>query len=256
MATPVEGHDAEGSAPTRPPVLVAGKDGSGNTKSLVIDSTGATTVVGNVADGAADSGNPVKVGAVVRTAAPSGKSNANRADMTVGPQGGLFTMLGVAGLGDGTATSACSVADFSGNSRVLGVGPYLFNGTQFDRQRGNQDNLTAIASAVYNSTQTQADQTNYNWRGITVVMDATAVVSAGSFTLEIDGKDPVSGKYYSLLTGAAVSTVSTNVYSVYPGITATANVSASAVLPRTFRIKATFNSGTSLTFSVGYMLLV
>ena len=33
----------------------------------------------------------------------------------------------------------------------------------------------------------------------------------------IQGKDAASGKYYTLLVGAAVTTISTNVYTVYPG---------------------------------------
>ena len=82
-------------------------------------------------------------------------------------------------------------------------------------------------------------------------MDATAVTAAGSFTLTIQGKDETSGKYYTLLAGAAVSTVSTNVYTVYPGAPVTANVSANSPLPRTWRVIATYNSGTDLTFSVG-----
>lgn len=87
-------------------------------------------------------------------------------------------------------------------------------------------------------------------------MDATAVTGIGSFTLTIQGKDPTSGKYYTLLAGVAVSTVTTNVYTVYPGQTAAANVSASTPLPRTWRVLATYNSGTNLTFSVGASLIL
>jgi hypothetical protein len=115
--------------------------------------------------------------------------------------------------------------------------------------------LTAIASGTYTSTQTQADQTtNYNYRGIACTLTSTAVVSAGSFTLEIDGKDSVTGTYYPLLTGTAVSTVTSQTLTVYPGITAAANASASTILPRTWRVKATYNSGTSLTYAVGCSL--
>lgn len=113
------------------------------------------------------------------------------------------------------------------------------------------EDVTLLTVTAGTATQTSADQTNYDARGIIVVLDATAVVSSGSFTLTIQGKDRASGQYYTLLAGAAVSTISTNVYTVYPGAPATANVSANSPLPHTWRVKATYNSGTSLTFTVG-----
>ena len=88
------------------------------------------------------------------------------------------------------------------------------------------------------------------------VMKITIESTDTLITLEIDGKDPVSGKYYSLLTGAAVVTNVTNVYRVYPGLTASANATANDVLPRTWRIKVTANNANSATFSVGVMLLL
>ncbi len=130
-----------------------------------------------------------------------------------------------------------------------------YNGATIDMQQGNRDNIVVLSSAARTTTQTQADQTNYNHRGIIAVLDMT-VVGTGSVTLEIDGKDPVSGKYYSLLTGAAVVTNVTNVYRVYPGLTASANATANDVLPRTWRIKVTANNANSATFSVGVMLLL
>lgn len=131
----------------------------------------------------------------------------------------------------------------------------LFNGTTVDRERGNTE-ITVLASAARTTTQTQADQTNYNHRGIMVILDMTEAAASPSVTLEIDAKDPASGAYKSLLTGAAVTTVSTNIYTVYPGAPATANVSANSPLPRTWRIKVTANNANSGTYSVGASLIV
>lgn len=118
-----------------------------------------------------------------------------------------------------------------------------------------QDLGAVLTGTAATATATSADLANTSHRGIKVVFDATAVVGVGSFTLTIQGKDLASGKYYTLLAGAAVTTVSTNVYTVFPGAPATANVSANDQLPKTFRILATYNSGTSLTFTVGVTLL-
>lgn len=141
------------------------------------------------------------------------------------------------------------------STHLLLLGPALYNGAAHDQQRGNLDNIVVLASATRTTTQTQADQTNYNHRGIIAVLDMTTV-GTGSVTLEIDGKDPVSGKYYAILTGAAVVTNSTNIYTIYPGIAASANVSANNVLPRTWRVKVTANNANSATYSIGAMLIV
>ena len=42
----------------------------------------------------------------------------------------------------------------------------------------------------------------------------------------LNALDALSGQYYTLLAGAAVTTVSTNVYKVFPGATAVANAAA------------------------------
>lgn len=122
-------------------------------------------------------------------------------------------------------------------------------------QTATQDIGAVITGTAAVATANGPDLSNGAFRGIKVVFDVTAVVGAGSFTVTIQGKDLASGKYYTLLAGAAVSAAATNVYTVYPGLPATANVSANDVLPKTFRVIATYNSGTSSTFTVGVTLL-
>lgn len=116
---------------------------------------------------------------------------------------------------------------------------------------GPSTDLILLASAAQTTTQTLADQTNSSGRGIKVVLDMTNVTASPSVTLEIDGKDVASGKYYAILTGAAVTTDSTNVYTVYPGLTAVANSVVSDTLPRTWRVKVVANNANSGTYSVG-----
>lgn len=111
-----------------------------------------------------------------------------------------------------------------------------------------------LTSASRTTTQTGADNENVFHRGIVVILDMTTV-GTGSVTLEIDGKDPVSGKYYAILTGAAVVTNSTNIYKVYPGLTAAANVAANDLLPKTWRIVVTANNANAATYSVGAILM-
>lgn len=82
-----------------------------------------------------------------------------------------------------------------------------------------------------------ADQTNMTQRGLKLVVDITAITgTAPTLTVTIQGKDSVSGKYYTLLASAALTAVGTTVLTVYPGISATANIRADDVLPRSWRV--------------------
>lgn len=117
--------------------------------------------------------------------------------------------------------------------------------------------VVVFASAAQTTTQTQPDQDNAvlgGYQGIAVVLDVT-VPGTGSVTLSIQGKDPASGKYYTLLAGAAVTTATTNLYTVHPLVANVANVSASALLPRKFRVLVTANNANAMTYSVGATLL-
>lgn len=121
----------------------------------------------------------------------------------------------------------------------------------------NNIDVSALTSLARTATTTVADQTNHNHRGIIVTLDATVNAgSAGSITLSINGKDVLSGKYYLMLAGVAVTTVGTSQYTIYPGLTTAANVTANGILPRTFQIVVTANNGNPVTYSVGYTLIV
>lgn len=163
-------------------------------------------------------------------------------------------IAGVGGAADASTNAMGLATDQAGAARPMGVAPLLWSGTAWERTRPNID-ATLLASAARTTTQTGSDITAYNARGIHVVLDMT-VVGTGSVTLTIEGKDSVSGKYYTLLAGAAVTTNSTNVYKIYPGLTAAANAAANDHLPRTFRINVTANNANSASYSVGYSLLV
>jgi hypothetical protein len=114
---------------------------------------------------------------------------------------------------------------------------------------------TAFASAARTATESSADITNSYGSGVRVVFDVTASAATPSVVLTIQGKDAVSGKYYTLLTGAAVTGASTNVYTLFPSVAAVANVAVSNLLPKTFRITMTHADADSITYSVGYTIL-
>lgn len=117
------------------------------------------------------------------------------------------------------------------------------------------DYVGLINAAAATTTQTSPDQTNVNGsRGVKVVIVTTAI-GTGSVTVTIQGKDKISGSYYTLLAGAAVVTNTTNVYTVFPGAPVTANVSANDELPETWRVTVTANNANAATYTVGASLL-
>lgn len=143
---------------------------------------------------------------------------------------------------------------WSGTVRApLVAAGYTWNGTTWEPKQSNTD-LVLLASGSRTATTSSADQVNANCRGIKVFL-STTTIGTGSITLSIEGKDPISGNYVTLLSGAAVTTNTTNVYTVYPGAPATANVSANDVLPRDFRVTVTANNANAAVYSVSASLI-
>ena len=206
-------------------------------------------IQGNIASGATDAGNPVKVGGKYNSTLPT-LSDGQRGDIQQDSRGGVIAVI--KGSGTSNAAAVGSSADASSNQQALYVAsrPELYNGSTFDRVRTNVDQTVGITASGVTTTQTGADQTNYNGRGAVVVLDMTTV-GTGSVTLSVQGKDVASGKYYTIITGAAVVTNSTNVYRIYPGLTAVANTTVSDILPRTWRVVVTANNANATTYTVG-----
>ncbi len=111
-------------------------------------------------------------------------------------------------------------------------------------------NIPVLVSAARTATINSADQKNISFTGCHIVIDMTAITATGSIVFELQALDALSGQYYGLLTSAAVTTVSTVVLKVYPGLTAAANLIASDGLPMDFRVVATHANAVSMTYSV------
>ena len=154
---------------------------------------------------------------------------------------------------DGTASSIGVRLTRPGGSLLGGqleIRPALLNAAgSYDMQRLN-GGLTLLASAARTTATDSADFTNYNWRGAIFVIDITAGTTP-SLTFTVQGKDPVSGKYFTQLQTAALAAVATTVIYVYPGSTPANNVTANAPLATTFRMDVAVGNANSITYSVG-----
>lgn len=93
-------------------------------------------------------------------------------------------------------------------------------------------------------------------RGVKVIVDMTAVPGVKTVTPKIEYKDAVSGKWITALTGPAIVATGTHVLTVYPGLTETANIDASDLIPDLWRVVCTYSGADAgFTFSVGAYLL-
>lgn len=174
-----------------------------------------------------------------------------------GRAGSISTLYGGVAGSEAALAAGAQADGLSNGANALYVNNRgnTFNETSWDRQRGNT-NLTLFASAARTSTPTPYDGVNYNHRGLHLVIDATAAAATPSVVFTIQGLDVISGKYYTILASAAVTGISTTVLRVYPALTVAANLVASDILPRSWRLIATHGDADSLTYSVGASLIL
>lgn len=112
-----------------------------------------------------------------------------------------------------------------------------------------------IESAAWSDIKTDGAQ------GVVVIIRVTAIdATTGdeSYIYTVQGKDELSGQYYTLLASANVraSGVATHVLEVHPALTEAANVRTSRVLPDTIRVIATLAGTTPIVTQSVRVVLV
>lgn len=125
-----------------------------------------------------------------------------------------------------------------------------------DLRQNHELSLATLAAAAAGAT---VDFDNPRADGAQIYINVTALGGAPTnVTFTIQGKDPVTGSYYTILAGAAITSAGNQVLRVFPGAPATANVSANDFLPRTWRISWAFTGGTAptVTATIGAQMKV
>lgn len=155
----------------------------------------------------------------------------------------------------GYPTAAAS-ADGLANPTVtqIGAASLLFNGTTWDRARGNTA-VSAEASSAKTTTGQGAALVNQNARGVQLVVNVSA--SSGTtptLVVRAQVQDPVSSNWVDI-PGAATASITGNgqtLLTVYPGANPVANAVVSQPLGRNWRLAWVIGGTTpSFTFSVG-----
>lgn len=114
-----------------------------------------------------------------------------------------------------------------------------------------------IVFASVARTETVASTTfgNPGYRGLHLIIDATASADTPSVVFTIQGHSPLGDDYYTILASAAITGTGTTVLRVYPGLTAANNTVANDVLPHLWRVNAVHADADSITYSVAATLI-
>lgn len=135
-----------------------------------------------------------------------------------------------------------------------------------DALPSSSDEAVLLASAVRAADTNTADQTNTaKARGVLLILDVTAVTALQTLTLNLQVKDPASGKYLTLSTTTAIGGTATLVgtyalitqQGIGNGLPAslTALSGSAVILPYTWRAQVDHSGAGNFTYSLGRVLL-
>lgn len=115
-------------------------------------------IVGNVASGTTDAGNPVKIGGVSNTGTPTVLANGSRGDLWMSANGAaVIAGLQVTGGDAAVNTNLVSIVgtQAAGSQRLLTVANSYFNGTTWDRVRGDTNGAYSVSKGSGTIATTQ-----------------------------------------------------------------------------------------------------
>ncbi len=128
-------------------------------------------------------------------------------------------------------------------SQLAIAAPISVNGIETIRTGSTLITLTAAGPSTVNS----ADQGGYG-KNLTCVLNLTAHTGTESVTWVLQGKQPGTTNYYTVVApSAALATEGTSVLSVGANFTAVANVAAQQAMPSTWRVQVVMGTGTTPT---------
>jgi hypothetical protein len=114
------------------------------------------------------------------------------------------------------------------------------------------DEITVFASqALAVGVTNSPDQINATGKGVVLYLNITTI-STGTLLLSLQGKDPITGGYYTIMADAfAISINGSFIFEVYPGVASIVSTSGTApgdksirtsvahLLPKVWRVVAT-----------------
>ncbi len=169
------------------PRNVNGQAAMANSEPVVIASDQSTLpVTGSIADQDPDSGNPIKVGARYNATQPT-YTDGDRGDFQINSRGELIVRLySAANAIAAVVTNADAVATSSTVSKLQTASlGYVFNGTTFDRARGDTTG-TYIVGSIAHDTADSSNPVKIGGKAIAALSGATLVAAADRTDLYAD----------------------------------------------------------------------
>lgn len=185
-------------------VTIVGPNGADTTLST------SSTISGNVASNATDSGNPVKIGCQVQSApmtTPGAVADGNRVNVYCNPNGSIYIAApsGGADAGSDARANLISLSPRTGGATTntpLWTGGAVFNGTSWDRQRGDTTG-TYVVLKPFTSGGLSAARVNSGTTG-------TVKASAGQLYHMTVINTNAAVRYLHLYNKASAPTLSTD----------------------------------------------
>lgn len=118
-----------------------------------------------------------------------------------------------------------------------------------------KESRTIAASAARTATFNTDEVSGDSQEGLHIIIDVTVAPGSQTLTPTIQGYDYVSGKWYTLLAGAAINATGTTILKVAPFLAAVANLVAQDFIPSKWRINMAHSGVGSWTYSIGANIL-
>lgn len=225
------------AASAKLPASLGAKTGA-TSLSVVPASDGFTVIAnGNIANGIGDSGNPIKMGGYASAAIPTVVADTARVNLWLGVNGQMV-IGGTSYTGaDGASNTLAQSTITSGSAGLFAGSNYVFNGTTWDRQRGDTNGSYSVAVPVATALAGTAPV-------VTSAVASTLVGKAGAGNLY--GINAVAGASAGFVlvtnttTAPADGVVTPSL--CYP-------VAANGVLSTSYSTPVAFPTGISVSFS-------
>lgn len=153
--------------------------------------------------------------------------------------------------------AAAALADGAANPTTASGGALTseFNGTTWDRMRGNTSVSVEASSAKTATGNSASALTNHSASGAVLFINVSAASgTTPTLVVRAQMQDPVGAGWIDIpgAATASITGISNVALAIYPGATVAANAAVSYPLPRVWRLAWTITGTTpSFTFSVG-----
>jgi len=178
-------------------------------------------------------------------------------DRVISTQGALKAASVMLSSGSLVVENAASGATDSNSGSAHGASASLqFNGSSYERQRGNTEGAL-LASSVRATDTNSANQTNYNARGVIIYINVDIAAAGETVTPKLYLRDTTSSADFLIWTGAAINVSGLKAYLFYPGTTSTSYTEAVDIaISRSWYLTMDHSASGNWTYSASYSYIL